>query len=73
MRSRPSEAYLAVCRSPDRVMGSSRGLLQVFPSSLEKMTWEFFRRAFSRSRTASCLPSGERMIPGSQRWMSLDP
>jgi hypothetical protein len=36
------------------------------------MTWEFFRRAFSRSSIASRRPSGERITPGSQRCTSVD-
>ena len=72
MKRRPSGAYSPVWRSPVREAGSSRGADQVLPSSFEKMIWELWRRAFSRRRTASCFPSGLRMMPGSQTWISDD-
>ena len=68
MKRRPSGAYLATCRSPVSAPGSSRGAVQVRPSSFEKITKEFSFRLFSRRSTAICLPSGDRMAPGSHRW-----
>ena len=70
MKRRPSGAYFATWRSPVSAAGSSRGSVQVSPSSLQKMTKELYFREFSRSSTAICLPSGDRSTPGSQRFAS---
>src|SRR5688500_11953227 len=71
-RRRPSGAYLAVCRSPDKTSGIDRGSVQVLPSSPLNIICELNFRLFSRNSIASVLPSGERMIPGSQRCMAED-
>ena len=68
---RPSGAYLPVWRSPVSARGSSRGSVHVAASSSENITCEFLARRFSRRSIASSVPSGERITPGSQRWMSL--
>ena len=64
------EVHLVEQRFP--ASGTSRGSLQDFPSSSEKITWEFFRLEFSRSSTAMRVPSGERMQPGSHKCTSED-
>ena len=64
---RGGEAPLFTLKDIVIAPGNSRGGDQVEASSLEKIANELNLRLFSRSSTASCLPSGERTRPGSQR------